>query len=164
MLSDGPFSKSLGLKETHIEDFLRKNIGLIFEDDDETLLIVGQQVVNNSGGRNDLVAIDSNGNLVLIEINKIRRGPGDSIRTHGTCKQFATPQAWPPSKNRYIKANLFAHYINKQLAPEEFGRRKVKEFLKKNKAENTFNGDQRWSHQSSTSNLIRELLDVQKRN
>jgi hypothetical protein len=37
LLSDSTF-KSLGLKETHIEDFLRKNIGLIFEDDDETLL------------------------------------------------------------------------------------------------------------------------------
>ena len=46
---------------------------------------------------------------------------------------------------------VFAPYINKrknefelkELTPEEFGRRKVKEFLKKNEAENTFNGDQR---------------------
>ena len=62
LLSDSTF-KSLVLKQTYIQDFLRKNIGLIFEDDDETLLIVGQQVVNNSGGRNDLVAIDGDGIL-----------------------------------------------------------------------------------------------------
>lgn len=67
--------KDLGLKEAQLEEFIRKNIQLIFtfgqeDDDDETLLIVGQQVANASGGRNDLVALDGNGNLVVIEIKR----------------------------------------------------------------------------------------------
>lgn len=63
--------ESLGLTEAKIEEFLRKNIRLLFEDeDDETLLIVGQQVVNLKGARNDLVALDGNGNLVLVEIKR----------------------------------------------------------------------------------------------
>ncbi|KGM97295.1 hypothetical protein Z968_04095 [Clostridium novyi A str. 4552] len=36
--------KSLNLREEHIEEFLRKNIEVIFED--ETLFVVGKQVVN----------------------------------------------------------------------------------------------------------------------
>ena len=65
-------SRPSGLSEAKIEEFIRKNIRLIFdqEEDDETLLIVGQQVVNLKGARNDLVALDGNGNLVLIEIKR----------------------------------------------------------------------------------------------
>src|SRR3712207_2748281 len=60
--------KSLNLREEHIEEFLRKNIEVIFED--ETLLVVGKQVVNKENGRSDLTAVDENGNLVLIEIKR----------------------------------------------------------------------------------------------
>jgi 23S rRNA-/tRNA-specific pseudouridylate synthase len=38
--------KSLNLKEGHIEEILRKNIEVIFEE--ETLLVVGKQVVNKN--------------------------------------------------------------------------------------------------------------------
>lgn len=48
--------KSLNLREEHIEEFLRKNIEVIFED--ETLLVVGKQVVNKENGRSDLTAVD----------------------------------------------------------------------------------------------------------
>jgi hypothetical protein len=150
LLSDSTF-KSLGLKETHIEDFLRKNIGLIFEDDDETLLIVGQQVVNNSGGRNDLVALDGDGNLVLIEIK--RDSEDMAVRSEPMELQAIRYAASLATIEKYedLVDKVFAPYINKrknefelkELTPEEFGRRKVKEFLKKNEAENTFNGDQR---------------------
>lgn len=61
--------KSLNLREEHIEEFLRKNIDVIFED--ETLLVVGKQVVNKENGRSDLTAVDENGNLVLIEIKEM---------------------------------------------------------------------------------------------
>lgn len=50
--------KSLNLREEHIEEFLRKNIEIIFED--ETLLVVGKQVVNKENGRSDLTAVDKN--------------------------------------------------------------------------------------------------------
>ncbi|CDI50078.1 hypothetical protein [Clostridium tetani] len=60
--------KSINLREEHIEEFLRKNIEVIFED--ETLLVVGKQVVNKENGRSDLTAVDENGNLVLIEIKR----------------------------------------------------------------------------------------------
>jgi hypothetical protein len=61
---------SLGVKEARIEEFLRKDIGRIFDEEDETLLIVGQQVVNARNARNDLVALDGSGSLVLIEIKR----------------------------------------------------------------------------------------------
>jgi len=61
--------KDLKLKEEHIEEFLRKNIEVIFGEE-ESLLIVGQQVSNKEKGRSDLTAIDENGNIVLIEIKR----------------------------------------------------------------------------------------------
>jgi RecB family endonuclease NucS len=61
--------KDLKLKEEHIEEFLRKNIEVIFGEE-ESLLIVGQQVNNKEKGRSDLTAIDENGNIVLIEIKR----------------------------------------------------------------------------------------------
>ena len=60
--------KNLNLKEEHIEEFLRSNIEVIFQD--ETLLVVGRQGVNKENGRSDLTAVDQNGNLVLIEIKR----------------------------------------------------------------------------------------------
>jgi hypothetical protein len=150
-LSDSTF-KSLGLKEVHIEEFIRKNIGLIFdEEDDETLLIVGQQVVNNSGGRNDLVALDGNGNLVLIEIK--RDSEDMAARSEPMELQAVRYAASLATIGKYenLVDKVFAPYINKrktdfelkELTPEEFGRRIIKDFLKKNEAENTFNGGQR---------------------
>ena len=62
-ISDLTF-KELKLKEEHIEEFLRKNIGVIF-DEEENLLIVGQQVHNKEKGRSDLTAIDEMAILFL---------------------------------------------------------------------------------------------------
>jgi len=60
--------KELNLKENDLEEFLRKNIDLLFEEED--ILIIGQQVKNKENGRSDLIAIDGEGNLVLIEIKR----------------------------------------------------------------------------------------------
>src|SRR5947209_4450165 len=57
--------------EKDLEEFIRSNIGILF-DDDESLLIIGQQVRDTTGKRNDLVAVDGNGNLVLIELKRYR--------------------------------------------------------------------------------------------
>ena len=59
---------SMNITEAKIEEFIRTNIRLLFEeDDDETLLIVGQQVINLRNARNDLVALDANGNLGRVD-------------------------------------------------------------------------------------------------
>ena len=61
--------KSLCLKEENIEEFLRKNIEVLI-DEEESMLIVGRQVRNEKNGRSDLTAVDNNGNIVLIEIKR----------------------------------------------------------------------------------------------
>jgi len=61
--------KSLNIKESDIEEFIRKNIGEVFGEE-ETLLIVGKQVHNEAKGIIDLIALDKNGYLVLIEIKR----------------------------------------------------------------------------------------------
>jgi RecB family endonuclease NucS len=63
--------QDIQVNEAKVEEFVRKHVGLIFDDDEEeTLLIVGQQVINLKHARNDLVALDAEGNLVLIEIKR----------------------------------------------------------------------------------------------
>ena len=62
----------LGMKESDIEEILRKNVDMIC-DDEESMLIVGQQVQDEKKGRSDLTAIDNNGDMVLIEIKRDKR-------------------------------------------------------------------------------------------
>lgn len=60
--------KSLNLKESHIEEFIRSNIELFITD--EFLLIIGSQITNSEKGRSTLTAIDKNGNFVLTKIKR----------------------------------------------------------------------------------------------
>lgn len=60
---------SLHMKESDLEEILRENVVMI-AGEDESLLIVGEQVENVARGRCDLMALDSDGNLVLIEIKR----------------------------------------------------------------------------------------------
>jgi hypothetical protein len=151
--------ESLGLTEANIEEFLRKNIRLLFDDeDDETLLIVGQQVVNLKGARNDLVALDGNGNLVLVEI---KRDAADiAARTEAMEFQairYAASLATITTADDLVE-RVFARYIQKwssefdlsKLTPEELGKRLVNKFLSENKAEKSFNKLQRIILVSST--------------
>lgn len=52
--------------ESRIEEWLRHDIGLVSDD----LLIIGQQVSTDYGGYIDLLAIDSVGNLVILELKR----------------------------------------------------------------------------------------------
>jgi hypothetical protein len=127
---------------------------LIFDEEDgevTTALIVGQQVVNDSGGRNDLVALDSEGNLVLIEIKRDSkdmeyRSEPMELQAIRYAASLATIE-----KVEDLVEQVFAPYINKrksefelkELTSEEFGRRQINDFLKENDAEETFNTRQR---------------------
>lgn len=152
-LSDTNF-KSLKLKEANIEDFLRKNIKLIFDEDDDedqSLIIVGQQVVDNLGRRSDLVALDNHGNLVLIEIKRdsedMKYRP-EPMELQAVC--YAASLATIGNDEALVN-KIFANYINKhknefelgERTPQEFARKKLKEFLEYNKAESPFNTKQR---------------------
>ena len=67
---------SFELREDHVESFLDGNLDILFSGDDTalSLLPVGRQVPNEFGGECDLVAIDSEGCIVIIEI---KRDPKD---------------------------------------------------------------------------------------
>ncbi|MFD3156749.1 hypothetical protein ACFIJ5_07805 [Haloimpatiens sp. FM7330] len=141
--------KSLNLREEHIEEFLRKNIEVIFED--ETLLVVGKQVVNKENGRSDLTAVDQNGNLVLIEIKRdvedIRQRKEafefQAIRYAASYAKLKTPDD--------LVDKIFASYIEKykdefdlgDLTAYEKASRILNDFLEKNNAIKTFNSKQR---------------------
>ncbi len=142
--------KSVGLKEMDIEEYLRKNIKVIFEDD-ENLLIVGQQVHNSGGGRSDLTALDKDGSLVLIEIKRDIKDVSkrkeslefQAIRYAASYAKISTPAE--------LVDKIFAKYIERhksefelgELTPAEKGRRIINDFLKKNEATASFNKRQR---------------------
>lgn len=142
--------KGLNIKEAVLEEFVRKNIQVLFPEE-ETLLIVGQQPKNKAGGRADLVAVDGDGNIVLIEIKRDvedivgRKEPFEfqAIRYAANYALIATPQD--------LVQKLFAPYIEKHkeefelrgLTPSELAARLLLGYLRENNAENTFNVRQR---------------------
>ncbi|CAM2895409.1 hypothetical protein [Clostridium sporogenes] len=141
--------KSLNLREEHIEEFLRKNIEVIFQE--ETLLVVGKQVINKENGRSDLTAVDENGNLVLIEIKRdvedIRQRKEafefQAIRYAASYAKINTPDD--------LVDKIFASYIEKykdefelgDLTAYEKASRILNDFLEKNNALKNFNSKQR---------------------
>jgi Restriction Enzyme Adenine Methylase Associated len=148
--------KDLGLTEAHIEDFIRDNIGELFKDAEESdaLLIVGQQVRNQEQARFDLVAIDSSGNLVIIEVKRdksdcaARKEPVElqAVRYAASLATLKTPEE--------LVQKLFAPYLkqagsggnirseNGRTAEEE-AKRRLSEFLTQNRSERSFNQRQR---------------------
>ena len=58
-------SSSLDL-ESRLEEWLRKDVGLVNDD----LLVIGQQVLTAHTGSIDLLAMDAKGNLVILELKK----------------------------------------------------------------------------------------------
>jgi hypothetical protein len=150
--------QEIKVSEAKVEEFLRKNIGLIFggeEEGEETLLIVGQQVINQKRARNDLVALDADGNLVLIEI---KRDASDMANRAEALEFQAVRYAASLATIRTVDGlvdRIFARYVqkyrseldpgdlNKALTANEFATRKVTRFLEQNNAEKSFNNRQR---------------------
>jgi hypothetical protein len=142
--------KDLSLKEADVEEFLRKNIDVIFEED-ETLLMVGQQVSNLQHGRSDLVALDKNGYVVLIEIKRdvadiVGRTEAfefQAVRYAASLAKIRTPDELVEKVfAKYIEAHKDEFQLN-ELTPSERGKRIIAEFLKWNAPGRTFNQKQR---------------------
>jgi hypothetical protein len=144
---------ALNIKEANLEEFVRKNIGLLFPDE-ETLLIVGQQVRNLEGGRSDLVAVDSDGNIVLLEL---KRDALDMVARKEAFEfqavRYAANYALISSTQDLVQ-RLFAPYVNKYYAEfaskhptglnaSEIASREILSFLEANQADKDFNHSQR---------------------
>jgi hypothetical protein len=148
--------KDLGLTESQVEDFIRDNIGELFKDAEESdaLLIVAQQVRNQEQARFDLVAVDSSGNLVIIEVKRdksdcaARKEPVElqAVRYAASLATLKTPED--------LVQKLFAPYLKRaagggNLRPdngrtaEEEAKRRLSEFLTQNRSERSFNQRQR---------------------
>lgn len=141
--------KSLSKKEADLEEFLRKNIEVII--DDETLLIIGRQVTTKENSRSDLTAIDENGNLVLVEI---KRDIDDITHRKEPFEFQAIRYAASYAKIKSVEElvdKIFASYIEKYKSEFELGTlnayekaaRILGDFLEKNNATKTFNNKQR---------------------
>jgi hypothetical protein len=148
--------KELTLKEGHLEDFVRMNVGLFFTDDDtgeptENILIVGQQVSNTEKGRTDLIGIDGDANLILVEL---KRDEDDAKQRSEPFENQAIRYAASLATIETIEAlieNIYIPYIEKHKGEKEFAgyqnlttkeianRKLVDEFLKQNKATTKFN-------------------------
>jgi len=146
--------QALGVTEAVLEEFVRKNIGLLFPEG-ETLLVVGQQIRNQQGGRSDLVAVDGDGNIVLIEL---KRDAADMAAR----KEAFEFQAIRYAANYALLANtedlvnqLFASYVSSHLVEfksrypnltgltaSEIAAREIADFLAANKADKDFNRSQ----------------------
>lgn len=129
----------LHMIEEHIEEILRLNIDMIC-DDEESMLLVGQQVANQAQARSDLIAIDQDGNLVLIELKRDkkdmeqRKEPLEfqAIRYAASCATIQTTDE--------LIQNVFAPYVEKhrsefgeeELSSNEMARRKLEAFLENN--------------------------------
>jgi hypothetical protein len=144
--------RDLGLTESQVEDFIRDNIGELFKDaeESEALLIVGQQVRNQELARFDLVAIDSSGNLVIIEVKRdksdcaARKEPVElqAVRYAASLATLKTPEQ--------LVQKLFAPYLKHAVGigdsdrtAEEEAKRRLSEFLTQNRSERSFNRRQR---------------------
>ena len=144
--------KDANVTEGALEEFVRKNVDKLFPE--ESLLIVGQQTRNQQAGRSDLVAVDGEGNIVLIEL---KRDPSDivarkepfefqAIRYAANYALITTPQE--------LEQKLFASYVEKHKSEPEYEKmlgmtsaqiaaKLLADFLTATQATNGFNRRQR---------------------
>jgi len=142
----------LKLQEKQLEDFIRKNIDQIYPEEEESLLIVGQQVQDVGKGRSDLIAINSDGDLVLIEI---KRDVADILHRTEPLEiqaiRYAATLATIEEPDEIIE--LFSFYIGrhkgdyaellKERSSEELARKLLKEFMDDNEIGENFNEKQK---------------------
>lgn len=147
---EGTTFAGLGMKESDVEEILRKNVDMVC-DDEESMLIVGQQVKNAQNGRSDLTAIDNNGNIVLLEIKRDKK----DIEARKEAFEFqairyAANYATIKSTDTLIQ-DIFAPYVEKHkdefpntsdLTSSEIAQRQLNNFISRNDIKQ-FNEQQR---------------------
>lgn len=148
-IEDTTFS-DIGWKESDIEDVLRKNIDMVC-DDEESLLIVGQQVKDETNKRSDLMAVDNDGNIVLIEIKRDKKDiAARKEALEFQAIRYAASCATIKSTDELIKS-IFAPYVEKHkdeytdhtdLTSTEIAQRELSDFFEKN-GTTSFNDSQR---------------------
>jgi len=142
----------LNMKESDIEEILRKNVDMLC-DDEESMLIVGQQVRNVSNGRSDLTAIDNDGNIVLIEIKRDKDDiTGRKEAFEFQAIRYAASCATIKTSDELIQ-NVFVPYVEKHktefslqpgLTASEIAKRIYDDFANGNHIKKTeFNKGQR---------------------
>lgn len=141
----------LNIQESEIEEMLRQNVDMICDGDEGSMLIVGQQVCNAQNGRSDLTAIDSDGNIVLIELKRDKASmTGRKEALEFQAIRYAASYATIGSEDELIQ-NVFAPYVNKhraefpdppELTPDEVAARQLNDFMQLNNIK-AFNTKQR---------------------
>jgi hypothetical protein len=141
--------KDWGMKESDVENFVTENISAVMGED-TGLLIVGEQVVDEAGKKNDLVALDSDGSLVLIEI---KRDKADMESRHEQlefqairyCASLATittiDQLVDVMASKYFAAHDAGYKGDRPI--EERAKEKIEDFLQGNGSLDDFNEKQR---------------------
>ncbi|MCG8483055.1 MAG: hypothetical protein MJA31_07075 [Clostridia bacterium] len=140
----------LNMIENDVGEILRNSIDMLC-DEEESMLIVGREVENQEKGRSDLTAVDSNGNIVLIEIKRDKKDI--EIRKEAfefQAIRYAASYATIETTDELVK-KVYAPYIEKyknefdlgELTSYELGIRKLNEFLNVNNAVKSFNKKQR---------------------
>ena len=141
--------KEWGLTEESIENFVCDNLQLIFGED-TSYLLVGRQVKDKENKRNDLLAIDDEGALVLIEIKRdlddmAHRYEALEFQAIRYCSSLATIKTPEDLVN-----TSYSKYIEKydrlytgDLTAHERARKNLREFLFQNKCADDFNKKQR---------------------
>ena len=129
-----------GMKESDMEEILRKNVDIVC-DDEESMLIIGQQVRNAKNGRSDLTAIDNHGDIVLIEIKRDKKDiTGRREAFEFQAIRYAASCATIKSTDALIQ-DLFAPYVEKhkcefaqvaELTSTEIAKRELNNFIEAN--------------------------------
>jgi len=148
--------KNLKITEADLEEFVRQNIEVLFPDSDETLLIVGQQIRNKEAGRADLVALDGQGNTVLIELKRDKEDIAarkeafefQAIRYAASYALLKSPQdivqkLYVPYIEKHQTDPLFQDGLNKGFTSFELGSRIIDDFLHNNNISQPINRKQR---------------------
>ena len=148
--------KHLNITEADLEEFVRQNIEVLFPDSDETLLIVGQQIKNKEAGRADLVALDGQGNTVLIELKRDKEDitarkeafEFQAIRYAASYALLKSPQdivqkLYAPYIGKHQSDALFLERLNKGFTSFELGNRIIEDFLRINNISQPINRKQR---------------------
>ncbi|APH04163.1 hypothetical protein [Bacillus weihaiensis] len=140
--------KSLGLIENALEEFLQENIEVLTQEEDYDLMVIGKQVRNNNNKRTDLVALDSNGNVVVIEI---KRDEEDMRMRKDNFESQAIRYAASFTKITSVEGlveKVYADYLVRyehitRESAIETGISRILQFLTKYDSFDNFNADQR---------------------